>query len=188
MKIKTLGSDEVKIVKPKKLVTKKKITLVNLFERKGGLFFNTLARRLPEYEFLGVEGGYGRQEKVELPNMTYVGNNANMKSVYADTRILLMPSMYESYGRTAIEAMCSGIPVIAAPTPGLKESMGEAGIFCSLDSMEDWITAIKSLDDEKTYKAQSKICADHALEVEIKVNKELELMDKFFNDILMKKI
>ena len=34
-----------------------------------------------------------------------------------------MPSDYESWGRTATEAMCSGIPVICSEANGLKKLM-----------------------------------------------------------------
>lgn len=161
----------------------KNITLINLFERKGGKFFGELAKLMPDYEFLGVEGGYGTQEKVDLPNMTYMSNTPDAKKIYNKTRILLMPSQYESYGRTGIEAMCSGIPVIAAPTPGLKESLGDAGIFCKLSSPLSWIEAIKKLDDPKEYEIASKKCLARVKEVEKGIRSELQSMETFFNKI-----
>lgn len=157
-----------------------KITLINLFERKGGKVFHNLARRLPEYKFLGVEGGYGKQEKEKLPNVSYMVNTPEAKKIYSQTRILLMPSVYESYGRTAVEAMCSGIPVIAAPTPGLKESLGNAGIFCQEE--EEWLDAIRSLDDEKEYKRVSDLCTARVKEIEKMTLKELAALEKFLQN------
>lgn len=165
----------------------KKITLINLFERKGVQFFYDIARLMPDYEFLGVEGAYGKQERCNLPNVTYMANTPDARKIYAQTRILLMPSMYESYGRTGIEAMCSGIPVIAAPTPGLKESLGSAGIFCKLDSPLKWIESIKQLDDKEYYKTVSKNCIDRVKDVEKGIREELENMNIFFNEIIQKR-
>jgi glycosyltransferase involved in cell wall biosynthesis len=164
-----------------------KITLINLFERKGGKFFNELAALMPDYQFLGVEGDYGKQEKVELPNITYMANTPDAKKIYSKTRILLMPSEYESYGRVGIEAMCSGIPVIAAPTPGLRESLGSAGIFCKLSSKLSWVEAIKALDDPKEYEKASKKCLTRVKEVESGIRKELISMEDFFNKIAEKR-
>jgi glycosyltransferase involved in cell wall biosynthesis len=75
--------------------------------------------------------------------------------VYARTRILLMPSEYESWGRAGVEAMASGIPVIASPTPGLKESLGKAGVFVNRGNRDGWQAAIERLDDPAAYAAAS---------------------------------
>jgi glycosyltransferase involved in cell wall biosynthesis len=161
-----------------------KLTLINLFWRKGGLFFQHLARLMPDRDFLGVEGGYGRQEKNEsIPNIEYMANTPDARKIYAKTRILLMPSYYESYGRTAIEAMVSGIPVIASPTPGLKESLGDAGIFCGED-IREWEKAIKKLDDPEEYKTASKKSVDRFKEISAGTEDELKNMEKFLFDIL----
>jgi glycosyltransferase involved in cell wall biosynthesis len=167
----------------------KKLTLINLFERKGGRFFLDLARLMPDYEFLGVEGGYGRQEKDgNLANVEYMENTPDARKIYAKTRILLMPSLYESYGRTGVEAMVSGIPVIASPTPGLQESLGTAGIYCNVDSPLSWVEAIKKLDDPVEYKHQSEACVKRAKEVESETPGELENMERFLIDIMQKRI
>lgn len=160
------------------------ITLINLFVRKGGVFFGDIARMMPDHQFLGVEGGYGKQEKTNLPNVKYLGNTPQIRDVYAQTRILLMPSQYESYGRTGVEAMSAGIPVIANPTPGLKESLGGAGIFCDLKDPKSWVEAIKALDDEKTYNEASKKCLARYAEIEEQSDKELKELEIFLQNII----
>jgi len=165
-----------------------KLTLVNLFHRKGTLTFQQVARLMPDRDFLGVEGGYGKQEKEAIKNVEYWDNTPDMKKVYAQTRILLMPSLYESYGRTAVEALASGIPVIASPTPGLKESLGDAGIFCDPGRPDDWVEAIKSLDEPDAYKAQSKKCAERFAEISRQTPVELKALESFLFDIYERKI
>ncbi len=81
--------------------------------------------------FLGVRGAYGRQvmPPPRLPNcevLDSVTGKEMRTHVYGRSRVMLMPSLYESWGRVAVEALASGIPVIAHPTPGLVESLGEA--------------------------------------------------------------
>lgn len=144
----------------------KAITLINLYEPKGGALFWELARRMPSRGFLGITGAYGEQVEPEnwradeaydhvsvWPHMP----PAKMRSVYAQTRVLLMPSEYESYGRTAVEAACSGIPTIAHPTPGLVEALGDGGIFCDRDDPDAWVTALRRLWTPKGYAKASRL-------------------------------
>lgn len=171
-------------------VTKRgsKLTLINLFVRKGSLVFQEIARKLPGMDFLGVQGGYGKQEMERLVNVEYMDNTTDMKKVYSQTRILLMPSLYESYGRTAVEAMASGIPVIAAPTAGLIESLGEAGIFAPTDNIDAWVEVIKRLDNEAEYNKASKKCIERFKQIQTETKTELEAMEQFFFDIYERKI
>lgn len=134
------------------------ITLVNPNPDKGAATFYAVARLLPDHQFLAVGGAYGHQQTIprDVRNVTYQAPTGTIAAdVYARTRILLVPSRYESWGRVAVEAMCSGIPVIAHPTPGLVESCGDAGIFVDRDDPEAWAAAIVALDDEPTYRERS---------------------------------
>lgn len=123
-----------------------KVTLVNLYSNKGGDLLWRLADLMPDVEFLGVEGAYGHQEIWDAPNVE-IWEHAKrpMIDVFAQTKILIMPSSYESWGRVGVEAMCSGIPVIAHPTAGLKESLGHAGIFLPRYNMRAWTSVIDTL-------------------------------------------
>lgn len=110
------------------------ITLINLDENKGGFILRRIAEALPNKKFLAVKGSYSEphyfgQANNFPPNVTVVPNTPNILDVYAKTRILLMLSRYESWGMTATEAMCNGIPVICTPTEGLKENCADAGIY-----------------------------------------------------------
>ena len=142
------------------------ITLINLTEEKGAKVFYALAERMPKRKFLGVIGGYGHQiVRDDLPNVEIVPHTPGdrmAKDVYARTKILLAPSSYESYGRVAVEAMCSGIPVIAHPTPGLRESLGDAGTFCDRADLDAWSAAVKKLTTPAAYRAASKAAAARA--------------------------
>lgn len=132
------------------------VTLINLNEHKGANLFYQLAERMPEREFLGVVGGHGNQiTRRNLPNVTIMEHGPDMKPVWASTRVLLMPSIYESYGLTAVEAGINGIPTIANPTPGLKENLGAYGLFARRDHIQDWERMLGGLDDPRTYNEAS---------------------------------
>ena len=162
------------------------ITLVNLIEDKGGLMFWELARIFPDRKFIGVHGGYGFQQiyDKELPNVTIIDNTTDIQSVYKKTRIVIMPSTYESWGRVATEAACSGIPVIASPTPGLKESLGDSGIFARHHSVADWVEAIRFLDDPKNYKKYSELTKKRSIELANKFKVQMEALEKKLLDIV----
>jgi glycosyltransferase involved in cell wall biosynthesis len=128
-----------------------RVTLVNLSAAKGGPLFWELADRMPDRAFLGVTGAYAYQEIPGLgaPNVELLGNTPRMRDlVYARTKVLLIPSSYESWGRVGIEAACSGIPAIAHPTPGLVESLGTAAVWRDRDDVDGWVEAIDRLFDE----------------------------------------
>jgi glycosyltransferase involved in cell wall biosynthesis len=95
-----------------------------------------------------VHGSYGEQIVRALPNVELREHGTDMRAVYRSSRLVLMPSRYESWGRVGVEAMASGIPVLAHPTPGLHESLGEAGIYLDRDDPAAWITAIRELLEE----------------------------------------
>lgn len=132
------------------------LTLVNLSENKGALLAWELAARLPDRWFIGVVGSYHDQllPSPTLSNVEVVPNG-DIVPVYARTGILLMPSFYESWGRTALEAGASAIPTIAHPTPGLLECLGSAGIFANRLDVNDWVDWVRRLDDPSLYREMS---------------------------------
>lgn len=143
------------------------VTLINLNEDKGGHHFWRLAYRMPQVKFLAVKGAYGEQIVPPglSPNVWVLDHQPPEKmatEVYGKTKILLMPSSYESYGRTAIEAAYAGIPTIAHPTPGLKEALGGAGTFVDRDDLDGWAAAIKYLLSPRGFNQASARARAHA--------------------------
>lgn len=134
-------------------------TLVNCNPEKGAKLLGQLAARMPDSKFLAVLGAYGEQAPPDLPNVEVVGHVSGREmrdKVYGRTRVLLMPSVYESWGRAGVEAMASGIPVLAHPTPGLTESLGEAGIFADRNDPDAWVAALGQLGSGQEWGLASK--------------------------------
>jgi glycosyltransferase involved in cell wall biosynthesis len=166
--------------------TRTYVTLLNVNKNKGGDVFVKIAKAMPEEKFLGVKGGYGNQViDRKVPNITYKENTPFVKEVYAETGILLVPSEEESWGRVAVEAMSSGIPVIAHPTPGLLESCGKAGIFCDRNDIGAWVKEIRRLrNDKEWYAEKSRACKARAQELE--PTPQLAAMSKWLSEIRWK--
>jgi D-inositol-3-phosphate glycosyltransferase len=59
---------------------------------------------------------------------------------------VLVPSHSETYGLIALEAAASGVPVVATPTGGLRESVTErTGILISSRDPEEWARSLSTL-------------------------------------------
>ncbi len=145
-----------------------KVTLINLNMHKGSMIFYELAQRMPDVEFLAVEGGHGPQIFEQHNNITHQKQTTDMKhDVWSQTKILLVPSIYESYGMVAVEAIASGIPVIASPTFGLRESLDYAGIFVNRDDIQGWEHEIRRLlNSPGHYARKSKLARDRSAELD----------------------
>lgn len=153
------------------------VTLVNANPDKGGALIDPLAQALPELEFLVVEGAYGEQVKPTAVNTEWLElqDPRHMRqAVYARTRVLLAPSSTESWGRVAVEAMTSGIPVVAHPTAGLLESLGDAGIFADRADPAQWVDALTRLRNSRTWNAASRKAKARAQEVEAMTRADID--------------
>lgn len=146
----------------------KAITLINCNPEKGGRVLKALAERMPDQQFLAVKGAYGEQILPNLPNVEVVDHvrGEDMRErVYARTKVLLMPSSYESWGRAGCEALASGIPVVAHPTPGLCESLGEAGIFVDRNDVAGYEAVLRKLLTAAEYRLASKRAKARSVEL-----------------------
>jgi glycosyltransferase involved in cell wall biosynthesis len=149
------------------------ITLVNANDNKGVNQFIDLAKRMPNRKFLAVRPYYGNLNPMSVPNnVELISFDDDIRNVLKRTRILLMPSYYESFGRIAVESMYNGIPVIysrpirnskypGGSTEGVEEWIKPAGITCEREDMDEWISIITSLDDEETYNNRSELVKQH---------------------------
>ncbi len=125
------------------------ILFVNPIVSKGAALVYELARRHPELPFLIVAGAYGKQlPPPDLPNLELWHTTPDPRDFYAEARLVLMPSPYESFGRVAIEAAASGIPTIARPTLGLLEALGTAAAYAGRPPDP---AAWHGLDDDAVY-------------------------------------
>jgi len=173
---------EIKMQNRDTLPTGDCITMINANALKGLPLFLELAKKYPERKFLAVRPYYNVIKVPEnIPNIEWMNIQDDIRVVLAKTRILLAPSLYESWGRVAFEAMYNGIPVLyskpmdrASPaarpsgsTEGMQEWIGDSQIACAYGSFEDWTTAIEKLDDPTEYATYSKRAYDQTYEMNI---------------------
>lgn len=164
--------------------TREYVTLVNLYENKGPDKFYYLAKQFPSQKFLAVKGGYGEQVIKKLPNVTFMDNTKDIREVYKKTKVVLMPSKYESYGRIAVEAAASGIPSLVTPTKGLVEALDYAGNFAELDADHRWRnTLAKLIDDPDYYEDARWVAEKRSAELWERSERELKEFLGHMNDL-----
>ena len=82
----------------------------------------------------------------------------DLPDLYRRARMLLLPSLYEGFGLTALEAMACGTPVIVSHRSSLPEVTGNAALFVDPEDSTSIASAIRRLfTDEslaKTYAAR----------------------------------
>lgn len=171
------------------------ITLLNRNINKGGPFVAEIAKNMPDEKFMMVRGAYPASEQ-HCPNLGNVfdqGHTADPRQdVYARTRILLVPSLMETWGRVAIEALWAGIPVIAnslCTEPGLLESLGDAALWAPRSGQKQgypnqevaqWVTQIRSLSDPDRYQQRVELGLQRAKFLEQKTIEQLTALEQQF--------
>jgi len=82
-----------------------------------------------------------------------------LSRAHARARVLVVPSWYETFGLSAVEAMLHGVAVVATSTPGLKAVLEEGLV----DDLEDMAEAIIPLLTDATLAARrGEAAAAHA--------------------------
>lgn len=125
------------------------ISMINLTHNKGPEILKMLSMHFTSLKFMGVRGSYGEQFQQNLQNVSYEHYTNNIKSIYDQTKILLVPSISESWSICAAEAMASGIPVVCSDLPGLRENCGDAAMYCT--GNRSFIDAIELLHKPEVY-------------------------------------
>jgi glycosyltransferase involved in cell wall biosynthesis len=170
------------------------VTFINPSYSKGVTLFFRIAEMLqemmPSIRFLVVESrsDLGNIETAcgipfsEMRNIRRIGLQSDMADVFSRTHALLMPSFWhESGGRTAIEALSLGIPVLSSNHGGLPEHLGDGALRFDIPKpLQDmhrlipppsvalpWVTALSRLWTDPEFWQERSVAAstkwqDHA--------------------------
>jgi glycosyltransferase involved in cell wall biosynthesis len=79
-----------------------------------------------------------------VTHLGYVAQNERER-LYAGARLLVLPSLDEGFGLTALEAMSAGVPVVVSNRGSLPEVVGAAGTFIEPDDVAGLAAAIERL-------------------------------------------
>lgn len=92
---------------------------------------------------------YSLENAVRL--IGYVPQN-NLEEHYKAADVFILPSLSESFGQALIEAMCSGLPVIASRAGGIPETLddGIGGVLIEPASSEAIVRAVRQLAADRS--------------------------------------
>lgn len=106
--------------------------------------FNKIHKTIPS-KLLLVGDGPERPMAEELcrelgifDDTRFVGKQQDMEDIYAIGDLFLLPSEYESFGLSALEAMAAGSPVVASKAGGIPEVIthGVNGFLSEIGDVE----------------------------------------------------
>ncbi|MDT0559160.1 N-acetyl-alpha-D-glucosaminyl L-malate synthase BshA [Ichthyenterobacterium sp. W332] len=95
--------------------------------------------------------------------VVFFGNSNEIDKILCFSDLFLLPSLTESFGLAALEAMASGVPVISSNTGGIPEvnKHGVTGFLSSVNAIDDMsknaLFILKDADRLKTFKTNARI-------------------------------
>lgn len=121
----------------------------------------------PHYQLVlaGKEGWLSAEEIRETARELRIENDIiltgyippeDLNGLFQGADLFLFPPYYEEFGTPALEAMASGIPVIASKIPALEEVLGASAVFVDPDDDKGWMGAINSVMRDESRREELK--------------------------------
>lgn len=180
-----LSSEEIIMLKKNDLEQKKYILFVSMIYYYKNVHtlvdaFAKLSKEFPELKLVLI----GRNDLVNPKTKRYYENITNqitdnnlskkikflghimhdkLPSFYKGAKLFIQPSFYETFGKTVIESMACGTPVIGSNTGATPEVIGESGLLFNPNSSDELYNKMNILcSDHLQYKYLAEKGIEHA--------------------------
>lgn len=171
----------------------RRVVFVNPHPTKGVGIALGLAEACPDIPFLFVEAWtlHGpehdamRARVAALPNVEYRERTSDMRRIYAEAAVMLVPSRWEeAFGRVVAEAQVSGIPSIATAIGGLSEAVGPGGVLIPPEAgLAEWVAALRALwSDVTRMERLSDAALRHAARPELDADWQIDRLEQLIRD------
>lgn len=145
------------VVKPNNQKVKTVLSVGAFTEQKRHELVIKAVSKLKNVKLIIAGGGGDKKEEIKMLGEKMLGSerfeiiettNDKMPAVYNKANVFTLASKtYESFGIVLVEAMASGLPVVATDDPIRREIVGDAGIFVDPTDTDAYTKAIeKALD------------------------------------------
>lgn len=162
-KPRVISSEEKTLLKKKFNLGEKVVLYVGMLENRKNIYtIIKIADMFSNYRedisfvLVGKIGYGGKVIKNEIEkrkNVIHLMNidDKTLSILYNISDVFLFPSLYEGFGYPPLEAMQSGLPVIASNNTSLREIISDGGILCNPNDFNFIFEQINKLINDKEY-------------------------------------
>jgi N-acetyl-alpha-D-glucosaminyl L-malate synthase BshA len=153
--------------------------------------FEKVHQQIPS-KLLMIGDGPERQHAEDLArslsicnDIRFLGKQEQMDEILSITDLFLLPSQYESFGLSALEAMSCGVPVISSNAGGIPEINvhGKTGFLSEVGDVEDMAkNALSIITDNTTLKQFKEGALLHAKSFE--KSRIIPLYEELYDEVL----
>jgi glycosyltransferase involved in cell wall biosynthesis len=133
------------------------VTVASRTARKNLGALEVAARRLAAegVELVAAGGGRPQFRDDPSPSVRALGHvpDDHLPGLYAGAEAFVLPSLYEGFGLTCLEAMACGTPVVAARAGALPETCGGAALYADPHDPDDLARAVLAARDDQRLRA-----------------------------------
>ncbi len=91
-----------------------------------------------------IEQYHVRESVIETGRIS----ESDLGSAYGSAEAVVLPSFYEGFGLSMIEAMASGVPAVGARTSSIEEIVGDAGLLFDPNDADELCRNLRSISED----------------------------------------